>query len=306
MRGMWLTTQSVKTGMAVHLSLWFALYTAQQFSPIPWLVAVEAVVLALGGALAYGLALKLNLEIAAEYRNVRWLRLAWLMLAANAGLSILRPILMQGINSFVEEPQNKALLGLLNHLLIFPANTALLIGVLAMWWAYHKAGLGIKIKPRDYALMAGFLGLMLAIALLREGLTEARSPYSFASALQLLGLGVICIATALSIVLHRLAQQMGGSGLALSLRWLVAYLWLRNLLVLMVTVPLFLQTEDVIARRWIGHLANLFWPVVPWLLALTAAYRAELTANVARELQQRRATKTAPGWQPLPEREIEV
>ncbi|MGH9838141.1 MAG: hypothetical protein ACREEM_05095 [Blastocatellia bacterium] len=266
----------------------------------------ENVIITLGGVLAYSLALKLNLEIAAEYRNVRWLRLAWLMLAVNAGLSIFRPLVTRALNPFAQELQLVPLQGLLNHLLIVPANTALLIGVLAMWWAYHEAGLGIRIKARDYALMAGFLGLMLTILALREGLTEARSTYPFASYLQLIGLGVISIATALSIVLHRLAQQVGGSQLAVSLRWLVAYLWLRNLLVLAATLPLFLKPEDVVARRLLGHFTSFLWPVVPWLVALAAAYRAELTTSAARELQQRRAAKVAPARQSLPEREVEV
>jgi hypothetical protein len=300
MTAAWMTTRTVKLGLAAHLSVWLALYFARQMFPDHWLWVAEVSVFAVGGSLAYLLALKLNLEIAAEYRNVRWLRLAWWMLAANAGLSLLRPIVNQGISPFVGVLMPGGLSGLLNHLLVVPANTALLVGVLAMWWAYHKVGLGIKIKARDYGLMLGFLGLMLTIAWLREGLTEARSVYPLATTLQLIGLVIISIVTALSVVLHRLAQDMGGSQLEASLRWLITYLWLRNVLVLADVLPLFLSPDGV-SFRWLGYFRALFWLVVPWLLALAAAHRAELTAHAARELQQRRAAQAAPGWQPLPE-----
>jgi hypothetical protein len=301
-----ITPRALKTGLLVQSASWLALELTNRLAPDSRLGLAQLIITALGGALAYGLALKLNLEVAAEYRNVRWLRLAWLMLAANAGLSLLRPILMQGIQPLAGDLRTRELFGLLNHLLVVPANLSLLVGVLALWWAYHEVGLGNRVKARDYALMAGFLGVMLSILLLREGLTEARSTYPFAAQLQLLGLGIISIATALSIALHRLAQQMGGSQLAASLRWLVAYLWLRNLLVLAATATMFLGPEEVFARRALGYFQALCWPAVPWLLALAAACRAELTASAARELQQRRAARNAPDWRAMPGQKIKA
>jgi hypothetical protein len=52
----------------------------------------ESAIRTISLCLAYTLALALNLEVAAEYRQTRWLHVAWLALAANAGVSVVRII----------------------------------------------------------------------------------------------------------------------------------------------------------------------------------------------------------------------
>ncbi|HJZ82858.1 MAG TPA: hypothetical protein VKD91_21005, partial [Pyrinomonadaceae bacterium] len=211
--------------MAVHLP-WKLGWT-----PRLW-VAEGAIKLAFLSS-AYLMAFLLNWEIAREHRQVPWLRIAWLALAANAGLSVIRIIIESSLRNLIWEKQKyDALFGLLRHLMIVPANTCLLIALLAMGWAYHRVGLGFKIEKRDYAAIGGVITLMIALLYFRAGLTEAQSPFSSGRWLQLVGLVLLSMCAAASFVLHRQAMQMGGGKLALVLRCLTFYTLLRGVLVL--------------------------------------------------------------------------
>ncbi len=292
------TPRVVMIGLAVHLGLYGLLsllsVALSAGRPIPNLVIASYVLRLVLTVIAYFLALLLNVEVAAEYRQARWLRFAWLALAANAGISIFRPFVESSvINRLWDQPSDGPISGLLQHLVIIPANLFLLLGVLAMCWAYHRVGLGFGIKVRDYLAMGAIAILMIATLALRQHLTQAQSPFALSRELQVFGLVLLAMISAVSLALHRLSLQMGGGKLAWALRCLVCYVLLRAVLVLIGAV----WQPPQLGGSWVAGFREFFfvmtWQVVPWLAALAAAYRAELTVDAARELWQRRVDKVA-------------
>src|SRR5438128_11223628 len=85
-----ITPRVVVFGLAGEVLLLMGLYLPAAFGWTPRLRLTEAIVMTIAGVLAFGIALLLSLEVAAEYRQARWARLAWLMLAANAALALLQ------------------------------------------------------------------------------------------------------------------------------------------------------------------------------------------------------------------------
>src|SRR5262245_15744441 len=201
-----LTPKIMTWAMALHLVLWigFNLPVKLGWTEHPWIAV--GIIKTVGLSLAYLCAVALNLEIAGEYRKTPWLRVAWIALAINAGISILRMLIESPlINLYRDQYLGSPFYGLLQHLAIIPANTFLLIGLMALWWAYHQVGLGFTIERRDWAAISGILILICAIFWFREGLTEAHSPYTVGRYLQLAGLFLLLCSAAASLVLHTIA-----------------------------------------------------------------------------------------------------
>jgi hypothetical protein len=291
-----ITPRIVMIGLGAHLGLYAMLIllsrTLSDGGQIRNLVVARAVLRLVLTVIAYFIALTLNVEVAAEYRQARWLKFAWLALAANAGISLFRPFVESSvINRLWDQPADGPISGLLQHLVIIPANLFLLLGVLAMCWAYHRVGLGFGIKVRDYLAMGAVIILMIATLAFRQHLTQAQSPFALSRELQVFGLVILALISSVSLALHRLALQMGGGKLAWALRCLVCYVLLRAVLVLIGAV----WQPPQLGGSWVAGLREYFfvmtWQVVPWLAALAAAYRAELTVDAARELWQRRLAK---------------
>ncbi|HEX9003211.1 MAG TPA: hypothetical protein VGB07_25110 [Blastocatellia bacterium] len=287
-----ITPKVVLIGLAIQLGLWLAVNLPWTFGWTSRHFAAAHAMRLVMSCLALGLACAINLEIAEEYRNAPWLRVAWLALAANAGISILRMIAETPLWEQSWPGYGPSLRGLLQHLAIVPANFALLVGVAAMCWAYHQVGLGFEIERRDWLMMSGVAALLIALMTFREGLTEAQSPFVTSRYLQLSGLILLALATAVSIILQRMAAGMGGGRLAMALRVLTVYLLLRAGLVLLGALhpERFISPTGNILRRYFFELG---WQTLLWLPALAAAYRAELTLHAARELAQQRADKAA-------------
>ena len=286
----WIAPRAVFAVVAIQLALWATLELLGQFSGRNQVVAKAGIRLA-GGVLAYASAAWSNLEISREYRNAFWLRIAWLALALNATIFFFRPFVESPLASQLAPHEiTRPLLGLWLHLLIIPANICFLVGVLSMWRAYHEVGLGFRIERRDYVGMAGVLLVFLPLYFFRANLTEAQSPYLTSRMLQPVGLVLLASCAAVSLVLHRLAVQMGGGQLARALRWLTIYVLFRGVLVLLNA------TKPEIPLLGGPELARIFleagWQLIPWIAALAAASRAELTVRAARELEQRRAAKS--------------
>ena len=287
-----ITTKVVWFGLALNLCAYLAAHLPWWAGLTPRLWVTESAIKTGFLCLAYGLALSLNLEIAAEYRQARWLRLAWVALAGNAGVSIVRMVVESSLFNLIWPGYTRdPLWGLLQHLAIVPANAFLLFGLLAMWWAYHEVGLGFAIEKRDYAAIAGILGLLIALMVFREGLSEARSPYAVSRWLQLLGLTLLSLSAAASLATHRVAMQMGGGKLAVALRFLTLYTLLRGGLVLLQASQRVTLTEGQQTSGSYSVFMNLCWQSVPWVAALAAAYHAEMTIHAARELEQQRAAR---------------
>jgi hypothetical protein len=294
-----LNPKTISYALALHLGVLIALWVPYRLGGVRELGIVHSAAMTIFSCLAFTVAFVLNLEVAAEYRHTRWLRVAWLGLAANAALSVVRMVVESNLLNLIWEGyKSSPLAGLLLHLTIVPANCFLLVSLLAMGWAYHEVGLGFTIERRDYGLIVAILGLMLALLIFREGLTEARSPYLLSRYLQQGGLVLLSLTAALSVVLYRMAMQMGGGKLALALQWLTVYVLVRNVLVLAGALQrlaaLNITSGEIKGNLFlVSYLLILGWQSVGWLAALAAAHRAELTINAARELAQRRAARAA-------------
>src|SRR5499426_316038 len=286
------TPKVIWFGLALNLCAWLAVHLPWRAGLTPRLWVIEGAIRTGFLCLAYILALALNLVIAAEYRETRWLRVAWLALAANSGVSIVRIIVESSLFNLIWPGYTRdPLWGLLQHLAIAPANAFLLFGLLAMWWAYHQVGLGFAIEKRDYIAIAGILLLLVGLMVIREGLSQARSPYASSHWLQLIGLALLTLSAAASLATHRMAMQMGGGKLAVALRLLTLYTLLRGVLVLVQAGQNMSLTDGQQASGTYSVFMNLCWQAVPWVAALAAVYRAEMTIHAARELEQQRAAR---------------
>lgn len=287
-----ITPKVVWFGLALNLCAWLACNLPWRAGLAPRHWVAEGAIKTGFLVIAYGMALALNLEIAAEHRQTRWLRLAWLALAGNAAVSIVRIVVESSLLNLIWPDYTRGpLWGLLQHLAIVPANAFMLCGLLAMWWAYNEVGLGFAIEKRDYAAIAAILGLLAGLMVFREGLSEARSPYAVSRWLQLIGLALLTFSAAASLATHRMAVQMGGGKLAVALRFLTLYTLLRGGLVLIQASLRMSLTEGQRPSGSYSVLMELCWQSVPWIAALAAAYRAEMTVHAARELEHQRAAK---------------
>ena len=287
-----ITPKVVWFGLALNLCAWLLFHLPWRAGLTGRLWVAESGIRTVFLCLAYGMALALNLEIAAEHRQTRWLRFAWLALAGNAAVSIVRIVVESSLFNLIWPGYTRdPLWGLLQHLTIAPANAFLLFGLLAMWWAYHQVGLGFAVEKRDYAAIAGILLLLVALMVFREGLSQARSPYVLSSWLQLIGLALLTLSAAASLATHRMAMQMGGGKLAVALRLLTLYTLLRGVLVLLQAGQRMSLMDGQQSSASYSIFIVLCWQLVPWIAALAAAYRAEMTVHAARELEQQRDAK---------------
>jgi len=287
-----ITPKVVWLGLSLNLCAWVAAHMPWWAGLTGHLLVAESAIQTVFLCFSYALALALNLEIAAEYRQTRWLRVAWLALAGNAGVSIVRIIVESSLSDLVWPGYpHSPLWGLLQHLAIVPANAFLLFGLLTMWWAYHQVGLGFSLEKRDYAAIAGILLLLVSLMVFREGLSQAQSPYALGRWLQLIGLALLSLCAAASLATHRMAMQMGGGKLAVALRLLTLYTLLRGVLVLVQAGQKMSLMDGQQPSGSYSVFMALCWQAVPWVATLAAAYRAELTIHAARELEQRRAAK---------------
>lgn len=231
---------------------------------------------------AFAVALALNLEIAKEHRRTPLLHLAWLAMAANAGISILRMILEGPWLGLIWAGYDRNLRGLFQHLAIVPANVALLVGVLTMCWAYHRVGLGFEIARRDWLMMAVIAAVLIALLTFREGLTEAQSPYPAGRYLQQTGLMLLALVSAASVLLHRMAISMGGGQLAKALVLITLYALMRSSVVLISAITPTLRPD---ARFFVSTFVELSWLAIVWLPVLAAAYRMQMTVDAVREIR---------------------
>jgi len=107
----------------------------------------------------------------------------------------------------------------------------------------------------------------------------------------LLGLALLIFSAAASLATHRMAMQMGGGKLAVALRVLTLYTFLRGALVLLRAGQRMSLMEGQQADAYVSIFIVLCWQAVPWVAVLAAAYRAEMIVHAARELEQQRAAK---------------
>lgn len=287
-----ITPRIVLIGIAIHLGLRLAVLLSVGFGNASQRALLLDTARVLGSLCAYGLAFIVCWRIADEYRETKWMRLAWLLLTFNAGLSLLRPFARpfpfwgQPIDLYYTPPEYALFL----HLILVPANFCLLLGLLAIWWAYHEIGLGFRLVKRDVWAMVGLLGLMLAFFVFSDLLTEAQAYYRTTRVLQIIAQVQMFLIAAASLLMHRVSIQMGSGRLAIVLRWMTVYALWRLGLVLTVSLVRYVFPHHL---HLITDLAEFGWQAAPWLLALAVAYRAELTELAAARLAHIRSERPA-------------
>lgn len=288
-----ITPKFVAYGLTGEILILVCLYLPSFFGWTHRLLLTEAVVMTVSGIVAFGIALLLSLEVAAEHRQSSLVRLAWQLFAINAGLSLLKRTIGSPFFDFFDSGfRTSPLRGLIDNLLIVPANFFLFAGLIAMWLAIHRMGLGFRIKWRDYLGMATITALFLTMLFYRENLSQGQSPFLLSRVLQPLGLALLGMISSLGIMLHRYAVQMGNGRLAQVMRWLMVYVLLRGILVLARSfyspdLPLMLDSPSDL-QQWTF---DVLWQVVHWAAALATACRAELTVTAAEQLKRLREIK---------------
>ena len=237
----------------------------------------RAWVMAFRGVIGYSVAFILCLSVAFEHRSDSWFRIAWLAFAVNAAASIVRhaadtalwDLVSPGYSSGVE-------IAIIRQTAIVIGLGALLAGVLSIVWAFHRMGIGLSPKRWDIASIAGIFAVLATIFYFREGLAEFHKSSQLAQDLQQLGLILLAASAACSILVYRLARQMSGGRLALTMLSVVIYTVLRCILV---CVSLFPTLDATVQPAKIPlDLA------VPWLFALAAAYRSGIASHGAAQI----------------------
>jgi hypothetical protein len=237
----------------------------------------RAWVMVFRGVMGYSVAFILCMSVAMEHRADSWFRIAWLAFAVNAAASFVRhsvdtplwDLVVPGYSSGVE-------IAIIRQTAIVIGLGALLSGVLAIVWAFHRMGIGLSPKRWDIASIGGIFAVLATIFYFREGLAEFQKSSALAQNLQQLGLILLAASAACSILVYRLARQMSGGRLALTMLSVVIYTVLRCILV---CVNLFPTLEAAVQPVKIPlDLA------VPWLFALAAAYRSGIASHGAAQI----------------------
>lgn len=238
----------------------------------------KQVVTAPASIVAYVIALSLCLQIAAEYEPKSWLRYSWLSLASSAGTSIFRHLVDSALPDLLWPGYGRSALSVsLKEGLVAVSLLLLLAGILMMWWTFHRAGLGFKLGVGQLLTVAVVFASLTGILWLREGMWDRywTSPVAFGLQLstQLL-LAAVAVASAL---IYQICRQMGGGRLAAAMQWIAFYAVLR--LVLYLT---WLLGRYVVSIPELDFWRNLLFCCAPWIFALAASNRSQLTVEAIR------------------------
>jgi hypothetical protein len=225
----------------------------------------------IGKELAFGLATGFCLKIAGEYAPKTALRTSWFLLAAFAAVSAIRHL--AELPEFEPVPN----IHIYRHLAILVSLLCLLAGMSSMARAFLHAGLGFTIYRIDVVGVAFIFGLLSTILVMNQHLSEAHFPLVTSRYLQLAGQVAIAAAAAVSVILHRLSVEMGGGRLAVAMRFIVAHIVSRVLLVLYAILVDSLHLTHPAARV----AGELLFDITPWIFALGGCYRAQMI-SVAR------------------------
>jgi hypothetical protein len=251
----------------------------------------EAAVFVIEGMIAYGVAMVLCFQIAAEYRHSRWLRIAWLCLAVKSGIAVVRYALDDPMLNLIRPGYyESAWSGLARELPMMVAILFLVAGMLAMAYGFLQMGLGFRLERRDWVAIVALFAVIVAVMYFRQDLSAARwKTMPLVLQAQVATQILLAVAAALSILLYRLSLQMGGGQLAIAMRCLIAHIIVRALLVFvsMILLPgLFrIDRENVVTM--------FLYQGTPWLFTLAAVYRYQLAPNATRHVAAWRAREFA-------------
>jgi hypothetical protein len=229
---------------------------------------------------AYAIAICLCLRIRADYPAPSTMRTAWLLMALSSVVAVIRYSfewfseltgwMLTMRNSVVSLRQVPIVLSLL----------LLTAGLLAMWSSFASIGMGARWRRVDVFLLIVILSFIPSILSFRGQMADAQSEYPIIRYLQSASPLLLAGPALVGLALHRISVEMGGGQFAISLRYLVAFLLLRLMVLVVNTSP---QLREVAAASIPASAVN--W-AVPWLFAMALAYRWRLTVS-ASELADR-------------------
>jgi hypothetical protein len=276
-----ITPRILWIGMIVQAVILSVIYSSILISGAEKLNSISIYFPAAMEILTYFIASVLYFGISSEYKNNKLMRLAWVFLGMNVLISMGRSVVeLPFWNSVWEGYYSSGQQWWVHQVVILIANSFLLLGLSVMGLAFKKSGLGFVIGLRGYIEIA--LILILTIVLL----STVNDPFP-------IGLIILSIAAMASVVLHKMALQMGGGKLAVALRLLTLYTLMRATFVL---IEHSIGLNDLERRQNIDILMVIdliVWRFVPWVAALAAAYRAELTVHAQTELKRQRNLESA-------------
>jgi hypothetical protein len=277
----------VSAFIALHACFWISVALPAAFHGSPQTSIVSAAVMLVFSLLAYTIGFALNLRVAAEYRSSPWMFTAWICFAGNCALSIVRSILESHSLTWIwPDYVRSPFYEILHQTPIAPANVFLLCGLMSLWIALRSLGLRPSLSAVDWASIALVIALLIGILVFRRNLDGVRSPYIFARITERAGLFVLTACAVVSVVLRRLAADMGGGYLARTFQFITAYTVLRAALVF---AGAYYKTPA--SAIWFYLVCNAAWNTVPWLAASAAVSGAYLSVDAAFELEQRRAVR---------------
>ncbi|MCS6953976.1 MAG: hypothetical protein RMK57_04870 [Bryobacterales bacterium] len=227
----------------------------------------------LAAAAAYLVAVHLCRKIASDHGEKTRMRLAWGLITASAAIAVLRHVFEWLVLATGWIDAHLATLVSLRQIPIVLSLLLLTAGLAAMWSSFAAVGLGLRFRPSDGLLLGAILALVPAILVLRDSMHDAQSAYPLIRRLQSASPLLLAAPAAMSVVLHRIRQEMGGGRMAASLRCLAAFLVMR-------LVSLWLGLIPGVAAATI--LSRTLWWAAPWLFVVAVWHRWQVTVSAAQ------------------------
>jgi hypothetical protein len=217
-------------------------------------------------SVVYLIAGLLCLEIAFDYEH-KLMRLSWIFFSGEAFLlAISFPLTTTSANELLANP-NRSNVGLA---LVQLGLASLLAGMVVTWWQLRKFGLGFHALRRDWAAVAVIVAGMIVFFAL-----SAHGGWMFP---MMAGARILLfLAAALSVLLNRFCQQMGGGEIARVIRFLIAYVAIRCFMNIVFAVN---QTWAPVAR----DLEEILNVVFPWVFLMGIVLRARVAVRAESEL----------------------
>ncbi len=228
-------------------------------------------------AFAYAWSTPLCVKIANDYRERSTMRLAWRLIAASAAIAVIRHLFESLAVAAGWIDTRLTTLVSLRQIPIVVSLILLTAGLVAVWSSFTSIGMGLRFRRADALFIAIILAFVPSILSLRDEMFDRQSVYPIIRHLQVASPMLLAAPALVSLVLHRITQEMGGGPLATSLRCLVAFLVMRLLalfLGLSPGIPVF-----TVASRTV-------WWAAAWLFALAVFHRWQVTL-AASELADR-------------------
>lgn len=220
----------------------------------------------LGHSIVYLVSALLCLEVARDYDH-KLMRLSWLLFAGEPfALAISFPLGIPGLVAWLGIPQRD----FLALVMVQVGLTGLLAGMIVTWWQLREFGLGFHALRRDWSAVAAILiGMAVFFGLSKQG------GWMFP---MMAGARVLLfLAAAVSVLLNRFCQQMGGGEIARVIRFIIAYVATRCVMNLVFAVN---KTWAPVAQNLEALLNVLF----PWIFLLGVTLRARVAVRAEAEL----------------------